>query len=38
MSELTEVCMACSKIVGWGVLVDSGSLMVCKECIKLGEG
>ena len=29
--------MACGKVVGWGVLVDAGDVMACKECIELGE-
>lgn len=37
MTKLTEVCMACGKVVGWGVLVDAGNIMACKECIELGE-
>ena len=36
MTKLTEVCMACGKTVGWGVLVDAGNIMACKECIELG--
>jgi len=36
-NELTETCMACEKVVGWGVLVDAGHIMACKECIDLGD-
>ena len=37
MSKLTEVCMACGKVVGWGVLIDVGHIMACKECIEIGD-
>jgi len=37
VSKLTEVCMACGKVVGWGVLIDVGHIMACKECIEIGE-